>query len=278
MPMRWHFPKYKILSFEETIREIIHHKKSFSRFGDGEFRLLIAERDIVFQKLSLNLREKLIEVMHSELPNLIIGIPSTLNTRKNLKKPSTVHWLNFININGKKISRHLDENKFYGDSLISRFYMIYEDKRHVPLVINTLQKIWEKKDILIIEGIYSRLGIGNDLFDNAKEIKRIICPAENAFENYDKILHAAKFYGRDKLIIIALGPTASILAYDLAKHNYWAVDLGHVDVEYMWFVGKAKKKEPLAGKKAAEANQRHVADLTGQEKINYEDSILEYCL
>ena len=42
--------------------------------------------------------------------------------------------------------------------------------------------------------------------------------------------------GKNKLILIALGPTATVLAYDLAKRGYWAVDIGHLDLEYEWFL------------------------------------------
>ena len=36
----------------------------------------------------------------------------------------------------------------------------------------------------------------------------------------------------NKTVFIALGPTASILAYDLAKAGYHAIDIGHVDLSY----------------------------------------------
>ena len=54
--------------------------------------------------------------------------------------------------------------------------------------ISKFKKIWEKKDILLIEGEHSRLGIGNNLFNNSKSIKRILCPDINAFKVYDKII------------------------------------------------------------------------------------------
>ena len=38
------------------------------------------------------------------------------------------------------------------------------------------------------------------------------------------------------MILIALGPTATVLAYDLAKAGYWALDIGHLDLEYEWFL------------------------------------------
>lgn len=39
---------------------------------------------------------------------------------------------------------------------------------------------------------------------------------------------------KDRLIIIVLGPTAKLLAYDLNKLGYRALDLGHMAKAYEW--------------------------------------------
>ena len=61
--------------------------------------------------------------------------------------------------------------------------MRYKNKKKIYILkyIQKLKKIWDQKDILIIEGETSRVGIGNDLFNNIKSLKRIICPVHNAF-------------------------------------------------------------------------------------------------
>ena len=63
----------------------------------------------------------------------------------------------------------------------------------------------------------SRLGVGNDLFENTLEIKRIICPSKNAFQHYDEIIASAKLYNQEYLVLITLGQTATILAFNLDK-------------------------------------------------------------
>ena len=136
----------------------------------------------------------------------------------------------------------LNKEKLYYSTQISRFYIDYIDNSGVIEYIKKLKRIWEQKDILIIEGQYSRLGIGNDLFNNTKSIKRIICPSKNAFNVYDKILDEALKIDKKILILIALGPTATILSYDLYKAGYHVIDIGHVDIEYEWFLRKAKSK------------------------------------
>ena len=52
----------------------------------------------------------------------------------------------------------------------------------------------------------------------------------------------------NSLIIIALGPTATVLAYDLAKEGYQALDMGHFDIEYEWYLRNATKKEKISNK------------------------------
>src|SRR5690606_1975780 len=195
MPMRWHFPKYKIFSFEETIREIVQHKKSISRFGDGEYRLLTKERGIYFQELSDQLADRLNEVLNSELPNHLVCIPSSFSKQKGLKREVKVHWLGFINLKGKAIAAATPRHKTYGDSLISRFYMDYRMKINVPYKVRLRKQIWDCQDVLFIEGELSRLGVGNNFFSNAKSVERILCPTQNAFEKYEEILSYAKKYG-----------------------------------------------------------------------------------
>ena len=80
------------------------------------------------------------------------------------------------------------------------------------------------------------MGVGNDLFDNCKSIERILCPSENAIDRYDDIMDAVLKQPKDKLILLALGPTATALSYDLFKEGYWSVDIGHIDLYYEKYI------------------------------------------
>ena len=100
-----------------------------------------------------------------------------------------------------------------------------------------------------VEGEYSRLGVGNDLFDGASSIKRILCPSVDAFSCYDLIISTIlSNVNKSSLLIIALGHTATVLAYDLSKLGFQAIDLGHVDVEYEWMKMRANDKMPICNK------------------------------
>lgn len=116
--------------------------------------------------------------------------------------------------------------------------------------VKKLRAIWKEQDILIVEGEKSRLGMGNNLFDNVSSIERIVCPAINAYEKIDKIENGVmkNTKQREKLILIALGPTATVLAYRLARRGYWALDIGHIDIEYEWYLKGVEEKCPIANK------------------------------
>lgn len=55
-------------------------------------------------------------------------------------------------------------------------------------------------------------------------------------------MKAACTVNKAKLVLIALGHTATVLAYDLAEVGYQAIDIGHIDIEYEWFLMRAPKK------------------------------------
>jgi hypothetical protein len=109
-----------------------------------------------------------------------------------------------------------------------------------------VMKLWENKNIILIEGEKSRLGVGNDLFEKAKSVKRILGPAHNAFDQFDNLLNFAKQQPQEALYLIAMGPTAKPLAYELALSGRQALDIGNLDVEYEWFLQGAKTKVKIA--------------------------------
>lgn len=253
-PVQLVFKGLKILSNDETLDEIIKKNKSISRFGDGEFKLILGDR-IGFQTPNELLSNKLFEILNIKDKGFLVGInlPYQTKTLKKLKRHSQNYWTKYFSKYKFKIAKIIKNKKYYSGA-ISRFYLAYKDKTNIPKVLKKLKKIWEKKDILIIEGEKSRLGIGNDLFNNTKSIKRIICPIRNAFKVYGKIINSVLKCKEKRLILLALGPTATILAYELYKLGYQSVDIGHVDIEYEWFLRNATHKIQIENKYVNEAH------------------------
>lgn len=53
---------------------------------------------------------------------------------------------------------------------------------------------------------------------------------------------------KNKLILLAIGPISTVLAYDLYKAGYQVIDIGHVDIEYEWYLRNVTTKVKIEGK------------------------------
>ena len=271
--------KYKIhiLSADETLDRILSQKKSISRFGDGELNLIMSEKSIGFQKYQPELKEKLIEVLKSEVDNLLICLPHTLDRYEGENLRAHDFWELFNRKNKKKISNLLKgynkENYIFGDTQLTRPYMDYNNVEYTDHIYKELKKIWNDENILIVEGSKTCMGVGNDLFSNANSIQRIICPAENAFSSYDKILSSVLAHTTQNLILIALGPAATVLACDLAKYGKRALDVGHLDIEYEWYLKQCNEKIGIPGKYVNEIS--YTGDSVDIGNESYQREIIE---
>lgn len=262
-----------ILNSLESIKYIIDHQCSVSRFGDGEFDVMLGRDGNTFQKANSLLAERLRGVLVADdAPNHIVGIPLPLKSTTNLRKESKEFWDYYTHWNVDSILPFLFSNRRYVDTQLSRFYIIYNNKRNCHNQINMLKEIWQDKDLLIVEGCKSRTGIGNDLYDNARSIKRILGPATNAFAKYDEMLAAIlKYADKNQLILLSYGMCATVLAYDLAKLGYWAIDIGHLDIEYEWYLQKAETNVAIKGKFTNEAKEQcghNVEDCSNEQYFN----------
>ena len=231
------FKDIKIISTIDTFNEILTYNRSISRFGDGEFALTLGH-NMVFQRYNRTLANKLREVLYNNVNNLLVGLylPYKKEQLDLYHIGEGRYWKAWLYHYKFYVIKLLNKNKVYYSSDITRFFYKYRDKSKVPLFISKIRQIWGGKDIIIVEGDKSRLGDGNDFFNNSKSIKRIICPNFNAFNYYNKILDSVLKISKDKLILIALGPTATVLAYDLTKYGYQAIDIGHADIEYEYYL------------------------------------------
>ena len=136
--------------------------------------------------------------------------------------------------------------------------MIYRDKQHAGHVFKLFKQVWEKRNILLVEGSRAYIGVRNNLFEGANSIRRIIAPATNSFAKYDTILSLVKKHiTKDVLVLVSLGPAATVLAYDLAKEGIQALDIGQLDNEYEWYLRGVDERVEIPGKCVAELSNCH---------------------
>lgn len=251
--------KLNIMNAVETLKYAKKEECSIARLGEGELELILdPKRNLGFQKCSRELTERLEEVLMSADNKCLICIPHALNSiRGGRTKHSRMfwhYWMNYEN-QGDRIIRYIQKgkNRRFGDTQITRPYVAYKNSKNASKIFPMLKELWKEKHLIIVEGSQTRLGIGNDLFDGAKSIKRVIAPPENAFDFYDEIKRVVLDIYNGELIILALGPTATVLAYDFAKQGKRALDLGHVDIEYEWYTRGSKSHDVIVGKYTNEA-------------------------
>ncbi len=251
--------KIKILNIEDSINKIITERKSIARFGDGELDIILGQ-GLDFQEYNKELSKRLEEILTSKQDFCLIGIPDVINEFSNLTEESEEFWIKNMDRTRTTWMKYLNEDMEYITANLTRLYIRYKDKSKTGKYFSMLKQIWKNRDVIICEGEQTRIGVGNDLLSGCKSIKRIICPSEDAFDRYNIILERLKKESKDALIILALGPTATVLAYDLAKDGYQALDMGHFDIEYEWYKRNAKRREKIANKYTNEVSGGNVTN------------------
>lgn len=245
---------------DETMEILLNTNKSICRFGDGELKIIYDPNyNIGFQKNNDILRNRLTSILKDKPnDNILVSVVY-------LEKPNVL-------IDEEKrnyILKIVNENNYdykFGAANVTRSVKYIE----------TFKKIWNAKDIIIIEGEYTRSGVGNDLFNNSNSVNRIICPAVNAFDRYNDIYdYIINNISNDHLLLCSLGPTATVLSYDLSKSGYRVLDIGHIDLVYEWRkIGTGKYL--IKGKYVNEVTGGNNTDEIGHcDDINYISQIIK---
>ncbi|MCM1025978.1 MAG: SP_1767 family glycosyltransferase [Roseburia sp.] len=263
----------RVMDMQETLAYIRDKRISIARFGDGEVDLMTGH-SIPYQDYDGELAEKLKKIITMpDNEKLLVCLPDVFEKRERYTAECNSFWDAHLNQYQDFYREVLSGEKQYGSTFLSRPYIDRADKSISGKHFQDLKEFFSDKSILIVEGVYSRSGVGNDLFQGAKSVERIICPSRNAYGKYEEILNAVKRHGADKLILLMLGPTAKALAYDLALAGYWAVDIGHIDSEYEWYKMGVTQKTKLNHKHTAEFNFDEFIDLQADDI--YEEEVVE---
>ncbi|HEW0387119.1 TPA: SP_1767 family glycosyltransferase [Streptococcus pneumoniae] len=257
----------QVKGIDETLDYIIEHNSSLVRFGDGEVNLMWG-LPIPYQNHDLELANQLKHIVGLESDEkLVVCLPDAFDDRFVFTWWATPFWKEHMNVY-MDFYKELCKGSWYGSTFISRPYIDYEDKSKAKGQFEKLKSIWENRDILIVEGITSRSGVGNDLFDKVKSVKRIICPSHNAYSVVDNIQEEIMKHAEGRLILCMLGPTAKVLSYNLCQMGYQVLDVGHIDSEYEWMKMGAKTKVKFSHKHTAEHNFDQDIEFIDDETYN----------
>jgi len=258
-----------IASNKDAVKKITQERCSMIRFGDGEFEVLSGRNRAPFQITTQELSHRLKEAILYDDKELLIAIADIYGSLSAYTEQIADGMRSYLTPKVRQEHlRFLQKNKIYYNALLFKTYMPYRDKEKTSSRIQLIKEIWNKKNIIIVEGDKTRSGIGNDLFDNANSIKRILAPTKNAYDKYEEIITNIKKIEKDKLILMALGPAGKVMALDLFKAGYQVVDIGQLDMDYDWYKAGLGYKVPNKYKYVSQLPEYEVLDIDDEEYLS----------
>jgi len=233
-----------VMSMADTINYICDHRVSIARIGDGEFEC-IAGNSIPFQKHSISLQNRLLEVLGADPYNCLIGFQPyagpNLDQITNYKQFTYADSC-FAQI-GRTLIEHTSSDRIYANAMISRTQAFQE------LGVVEVKRLWTDRDVVVVTGRGSAFSMDPRLFDNVRSVANIYGLSAHAFSRYEQLLTACLQFSEHHLFLLSLGPTATVLAYDLSHRGYQALDIGHVSNCFHEFIGERESPERESRKK-----------------------------
>lgn len=218
----------KTLSIEKSLNRIIEDTLSVGRFGDGEFRLMYEDNySLDFQEYNNELSNKLRDIFEKQSSNdfnYMNGITWGYGGDPYFRA-SMIYTYN-----------HAVKNK--SNFLDAKITWRLEDHSNVEL----WKRIFLNKKLVIITGLGSDFIYNDDLFGISKSIQMVYTTPVNAWDNYDSLYHYCQTLDEDNLILLSLGPTATVLSFELAKIGFQALDIGALSNKFCEYQSKSENK------------------------------------
>ncbi|MCW2804743.1 MAG: hypothetical protein JWN06_2960 [Propionibacteriaceae bacterium] len=211
------------LSFRATLERIADSEASFSRFGDGELRMMLrCDYALGFQPNSPELQEDLLRTFASPHESVLLGFPHAYRD---------LHWTTVWTDIWPSLSKIIPTDvKEYGNSHVSRpvFFQFMGNEG-----VRLWRKVWDKKRVCVITGANSRFELIDPLFDNVASVERIDSTPQNGYGDLRRILDVIEAQPAPDLYLIALGPAGTVLTNEIAVLGRRAIDVGHISDSYL---------------------------------------------
>lgn len=218
----------RVAGERETLLVLRERRASIARYGDGELEIMIG-RGIYFQEYDPKLAKRLRAILGLAAPRFLVGIPN-FEALQIKSRDRQERWRRYRILFSHLLTRDME----YHSAFVSRPSSILglESEEY----FEEFRALWAGRDVVLVHN--SAAVAGHVLFREARSVAHIPCPAQNAFREYGAIYERAiSFLGTpDVLFLIAAGPTAGVLAWDLAERGAQALDIGHLTNAYDQFL------------------------------------------
>ncbi|WP_139005390.1 GT-D fold domain-containing glycosyltransferase [Arthrobacter crystallopoietes] len=208
------------LGFMETIEALRDERRSFARYGDGEFRLMYRlEHKLKFHRNSPELMVALKRVLTDPSENTLIGMPQVF---------LGLHWSIVFAETWHFVGPLVASQERFGNSHVTR-PMFFD--HHGQDAVDAWRSVWEGRDVVVVTGHGSRFQMVPALFDNVSSVTEVFSTPTDAFFDLDRLIGEIEDTGRD-LVLLSLGPAATVAADMLAAKGIQALDIGHLSSSY----------------------------------------------
>lgn len=228
------------MDFRETLQHLIHTEASFTRFGDGEFRLMLRpDYKLRFQQNSPTLAEALRLAMTTTTASekLLVGFPRLYRDR---------HWSGVWLDIWLSLEPLLSRDYRYGNSHVSRpiFFQVLGEEG-----VELWRQVWDGRDIRIITGKGSRFDAIPELFSGVSSTRYLWSTPTDAFTDLPRLMDEVGEPVEGELQLVSLGPAGTVLTAELAARGHRALDIGHISDSYRNVYHGAAWPERLAVEK-----------------------------
>lgn len=238
---RYWYPK--IMDHQLTMQQIVTQHKSYARFTETEFDMLIkyraqSRRLQYFEESqdNIKLRERLLQGLKEENDKLLVALPDFFGSLDQYEvRPKKAFRAYLTEERRISLMELLPQHKNYHDAIM----MHPNDYNPVKSGIATLDRyrmltaIWAGKKVVVVAPQKSYITKQNRLFESVASMEEIEVPMMNALQSYDRIFSQCKTYSKDVVFLVAAGPMGVALVIDLSRLGYQAIDVGTLGKHYI---------------------------------------------
>lgn len=205
--------KYPRVLTERDTLEAAFNGLSLARYGDGELKLARGA-DAKSQTGDPVLANRLRAILVAPASDCLVCIPNI-----ETETPKGEFWATYRDA---RYARMYAGAQPYGSSFITR-----PDSApwiDTPEYWDRVVDLWRGRDVVLVRGSSKSLTLAE--LGPAKTAEEIIVSRQHAWADYPSLM--TRLATERRLVMLCLGATATVLAFDLAQIGVQALDLGHI--------------------------------------------------
>lgn len=202
------------MSERETL-EAAHEGLSLARYGDGEIKLAL-DRDAKSQHGDPVLAKRLRQILVAPPSNCLVCIPNIETDAT----PKVEFWRQY------RDRRYL---RLYGGGPYGSSFITRPDSApwiDVPEYWQRVIDLWRGRNVVLVRGSSKSLTAAD--LTLAQSCEEIVVSRQHAWDDYGSLMARLIEERGGRRVLLCLGATATVLAYDLAETGVQALDLGHI--------------------------------------------------